>query len=132
VTEGKAAMLKEMQDETASRDSVGVCNFISNAITPEQEAAMYAAATGESVDIDAWMTLGERVWTIERLFNNRAGLGRADDSLPPRMTHEPLTGASVQNQVVELEPMLEDYYRVRGWDAEGNPTAETLRRLGIE
>ena len=92
---------------------------------------MYAAATGESVDIDAWMTLGERVWTIERLFNNRAGLGRGDDSLPPRMTAEPLTGASVQNQVVGLAPMLDDYYRVRGWDADGNPTADTLRRLGI-
>ncbi|MDO8611806.1 MAG: aldehyde ferredoxin oxidoreductase family protein [Dehalococcoidia bacterium] len=132
VIEGKAAMLKELQDETASRDSVGVCNFVSNAITPEQEAAMYATATGENVNLDGWMTLGERIWTIERLFNNRAGLGRQDDSLPPRMTREPLTGASVQNQVVELAPMLEDYYRVRGWDDDGNPTAETLARLGIE
>ena len=93
---------------------------------------MYATATGENVDLDGWMTLGERIWTIERLFNNRAGLGRRDDSLPPRMTSEPLTGASVQAQVVELAPMLEDYYRVRGWDEDGNPTAETLARLGIE
>ena len=93
---------------------------------------MYAAATGEGVDVDAWMTLGERIWTIERLFNNRAGLDRGDDSLPPRMTGEPLTAASVQNQVVELAPMLDDYYRVRGWDDDGNPTDETLRRLGIE
>jgi aldehyde:ferredoxin oxidoreductase len=48
------------------------------------------------------------------------------------MTREPLTNGAVQNQVVHLEQMLKEYYEVRGWDADGNPTAETLARLGIE
>ena len=45
---------------------------------------------------------GERIWNLERLYNNRAGLSRKDDTLPPRMTREPLTNGAVQNQVVEL------------------------------
>jgi aldehyde:ferredoxin oxidoreductase len=131
-TDGKAEMLKELQDETASRDSAGLCNFISNAITPESEAAMYGSATGDEVSIEDWMGAGDRIWNLERLFNNRAGLSRKDDALPPRMVREPLSGGSVQNQVVELAPMLEEYYHIRGWDEDGNPTGETLSRLGIE
>jgi aldehyde:ferredoxin oxidoreductase len=65
------------------------------------------------------------------MFNLRAGLGRKDDTLPPRMLKEPLTGGAVQGQVVELEPMLDEYYRVRGWDEEGRPLPETLARLGL-
>jgi aldehyde:ferredoxin oxidoreductase len=32
----------------------------------------------------------------------------------------------------ELDPLLSEYYRLRGWDGDGVPTPETLRRLGIE
>ncbi len=49
------------------------------------------------------------------LFLLAAGFTRKDDSLPPRMTREPLTNGAVHNQVVELAPMLEEYYRLRGW-----------------
>jgi aldehyde:ferredoxin oxidoreductase len=77
------------------------------------------------------MTAGDRIWNLERLFNNKAGLSRKDDSLPPRMTREPLTNGAVHNQVVHLEEMLREYSEVRGWDSDGNPTAETLERLGI-
>jgi len=47
------------------------------------------------------------------------------------MTREPLTNGAVQNQVVELAPMLEEYYRLRGWDDDGNPSAAKLAELGI-
>jgi aldehyde:ferredoxin oxidoreductase len=33
--------------------------------------------------------------------------------------------------VSRLDKMLPEYYQVRGWDAEGRPSAETLRRLGL-
>jgi len=48
------------------------------------------------------------------------------------MTREPLTNGAVQGQVVELAPMLDEYYRLRGWDEDGNPRADTLVALGIE
>ncbi len=132
-TEGKAAVQVMLQHKAASEDSAGVCTFASfGGLTPEVLAPIYNACTGENLSLEDWMTAGERIWNLERLFNNKAGLSRKDDSLPPRMTREPLTGGAVQNQVVELQPMLEEYYRLRGWDEDGNPTAETLARLGIE
>jgi aldehyde:ferredoxin oxidoreductase len=129
---GKGAVQKQMQDKAAAEDAVGVCTFASfGATQPETLAPMYNACTGENLSVEEWMTAGDRIWNLERLFNNKAGLSRKDDSLPPRMTREPLTNGAVHNQVVHLEEMLREYYEVRGWDADGNPTAETLERLGI-
>ncbi len=130
--DGKAAIQKELQDKAAAEDAVGVCTFASFAATPpEKLAPMYNACTGENLSVEDWMKAGDRIWNLERLFNNGAGLSRKDDSLPPRMTREPLSNGAVQNQVVELAQMLAEYYRVRGWDDDGNPKAETLARLGI-
>src|SRR3990172_4027230 len=131
-TEGKAAAQKGLQDRCATEDSSGICIFTTFVVTPDKLAPMYNAATGENLSTEEWMTAGDRIWNLERLFNNRAGLSRKDDSLPPRMTREPLTNGAVQNQVVELAPMLEEYYRLRGWDADGNPSAGKLSELGIE
>ncbi|GBD13939.1 putative oxidoreductase YdhV [bacterium HR24] len=129
--EGKAQAQKTFQDKAACEDSSGICTFTTFALTPDKLCALYNAATGEDLDLEAWNLAGERIWNLERMFNIRAGLGRKDDTLPPRMLKEPLTGGAVQGQVVELEPMLEEYYRVRGWDEEGRPLPETLARLGL-
>jgi aldehyde:ferredoxin oxidoreductase len=29
------------------------------------------------------------------------------------------------------ELMLDEYYKVRGWDSEGQPTSETINRLSL-
>lgn len=130
--EGKGAVQKTLQNKAAAEDAVGVCTFASfGATQPETLAPMYNACTGENLSVEEWMTAGDRIWNLERVFNNAAGLSRKDDSLPPRMTEEPLNNGAVLNQVVHLEQMLREYYEVRGWDADGNPTAETLAALGI-
>jgi aldehyde:ferredoxin oxidoreductase len=129
--EGKAQAIINLQHDAASIDSVGMCDFSAYAVPPERQAELYEACTGEKITREDWDTIGERVWNLERLFNNGAGLTVADDSLPPRMTDEPLNGGAVQNQVVALDVMLAEYYERRGWDDKGNPTSETLDRLGI-
>jgi aldehyde:ferredoxin oxidoreductase len=68
------------------------------------------------------------------MFNAREGLTREDDVLPRRFLEEPLPEGSGPStgSVLELEPMLDEYYEVRGWDVEtGLPTRETLERLGL-
>jgi aldehyde:ferredoxin oxidoreductase len=77
------------------------------------------------------LRVGERIWNLERVFNNAAGLTRADDSLPPRITTEPLTKGASAGHIVDLEPMLNEYYQLRGWDTQGRPTPEKLRELGL-
>ena len=65
---------------------------------------------------------------MERLFNLKAGLTSKDDALPRRMTHEP----RVKGQVVHMDRMLPEYYRLRGWDEEGIPKPEKLAELGLQ
>jgi aldehyde:ferredoxin oxidoreductase len=55
----------------------------------------------------------------------------ADDRLPPRITNEFLTEGASKWHVVELQPMLDEYYQICGWDSQGRPTPEKLRELGL-
>ena len=56
---------------------------------------------------------------------------RADDTLPPRLLHEPVPAGPSKGQVVDLPPMLDEYYISRGWDEGGVPSAAKLERLGL-
>ena len=76
--------------------------------------------------------MADRIYTLERLLNQREGFTRKDDRLPHRSTHEPMPDGPSKGNTVPLEPMLNDYYRLRGWDEQtGMPKAETLERLGL-
>jgi aldehyde:ferredoxin oxidoreductase len=75
--------------------------------------------------------LGERVSTLARLFNVREGFSRPADTLPARNLVQPMTVGSAGGQVVDLEPMLDEYYRIMGWDANGVPTPARLKELEI-
>jgi aldehyde:ferredoxin oxidoreductase len=132
VTEGKAAWTRTFQDMTAAIDASGICLFTSLApLGAADYAAMLSGVTGMAVTADQFMEVGERIWNLQKLFNIRAGLTKADDTLPPRLLHEPLQEGAPKGRVWEREPMLDQYYAVRGWDAEGRPTPQTLHRLGL-
>lgn len=130
-TEGKAELEKEIQDFSALLDSAGVCKFVEAPLDKESFAGLLAAATGFPYDLRETLLLGERVWNLERLFNLRAGFTRADDTLPPRLLQEPFPQGPNQGVTVHLEEMLEEYYRIRGWDAEGRPTPQKMEELGL-
>jgi aldehyde:ferredoxin oxidoreductase len=93
---------------------------------------MVNSCLGTGYTAEDLLRVGERIWNLERQFNHKAGLGRADDTLPDRFTREPLTEGPAEGQVNRLDEMLPEYYRLRGWDEDGHPTAETLYGLGLE
>jgi aldehyde:ferredoxin oxidoreductase len=72
---------------------------------------------------------GERVYNLERMFLLKAG--STEDTLPPRMLNEPLPDGPAKGMVAELDKMLPEYYKVRGWDEKGWPTKEKLDELGL-
>jgi len=90
-----------------------------------------AAACGEEFTLEHLSTLGERIWNMERDFNNRAGFTSKDDSLPPRLLTEPAKTGPAKGRVNELGTMLPIYYDIRGWDADGQLKPETRSRLGL-
>ncbi|MFN3830453.1 MAG: aldehyde ferredoxin oxidoreductase family protein [Tepidimonas ignava] len=130
-TEGKPELVKAFQDATAAFDSAGICIFTSFAWTLADVAPQVAAACGEEFTVQELERIGERIWNMEREFNNRAGFTAADDTLPPRLLNEPAKTGPAKGLTNKLPEMLPKYYEVRGWDAQGRPTAETKARLGL-
>ena len=81
------------------------------------------------------MTIGERIYNLERLILNREGIRRRDDLLPERITREAIPSGPTQGRTLTEDAyavMLDEYYAARGWDADGVPTAETVHRLGLD
>ncbi|MEW6693496.1 MAG: aldehyde ferredoxin oxidoreductase family protein [Pseudomonadota bacterium] len=129
--EGKPELVKAFQDATAAFDSAGICIFTSFAWGLADVAPQVAAACGEEFTTEELERIGERIWNMERAFNNAAGFTAKDDTLPPRLLTEPAKTGPAKGLVNKLPEMLPKYYQVRGWDAEGRPTAETKARLGL-
>lgn len=130
-TEGKPELVKAFQDATAVFDSAGVCIFTTFAWTLADLQPQLHAACDESFTMENLAVIGERIWNMERDFNNRAGFTRADDTLPKRLLTEPAQTGPAKGLVNGLETMLPEYYRIRGWTGEGELTAETRQRLGL-
>jgi aldehyde:ferredoxin oxidoreductase len=130
-THGKAGLLAHMQDFNAVLDSLVVCKFAALAIGGESLASMLSTAVGQTVETEELLRIGERIWTLERLFNLRAGFRRTDDSLPPRLLNEPVSDGPAKGHVVDLPPMLDEYYATRQWDENGVPSKGKLAELGL-
>jgi aldehyde:ferredoxin oxidoreductase len=138
--EDKPQIVKDWQDVFAVIDSAGLCVFFSvrNYVTPTRDIRpegirrLLNAATGADYALDDLVRAGERIFNAERLFLVKAGFGVKDDSLPPRIVKEPMPVGPARGQVCELDRMLPDYYRLRGWDEEGRPLPEMLKGLGLD
>jgi aldehyde:ferredoxin oxidoreductase len=129
--EGKPELVKAFQDATAAFDSAGICIFTSFAWGLADVAPQVAAACGPEFTLDNLSLIGERIWNMERDFNNRAGFTSKDDSLPPRLLNEPAKTGPAKGLVNKLPEMLPKYYAARGWDSDGKLKAETRARLGL-
>ena len=131
VTEGKPALVKAFQDATAIFDSAGICLFTSFAWTLADVQPQLAAACLQEFTMDELALIGERIWNLERDFNNRAGFTSKDDNLPKRLLTEPAKTGPAKGKVSGLDKMLPEYYELRGWDKNGQLKPETRARLKL-
>ena len=130
--QGKSSFVILNQNSNAAIDSLVVCKFTNMGVADEYFARILGAVTGVQYDTGDLVKTGERVWNLERLYNNREGFTSKDDSLPPRLLTEAPTDGPSKGWVSQLEPMLKEYYRSRGWDQNGVPTPKKLAELGLE
>lgn len=126
---GKGELLKIFQDLHAFSDSLDLCKFSAFAEGAEEYAAQYEVLVGIPMTADEVMKTGERVYNLERHFNNLNGFDGKDDSLPERYLTETGSGPASES-VVELDEMKAEYYAVRGWEDGVVPEAK-LRELEI-
>lgn len=87
--------------------------------------------TGIRFELEDLIEIGERIFTLKRIFNNKCGITRKDDNIPPRL-RSPLERGLTKNKVLKIDNMLNEYYKFRGWNEDGIPTKEKLKKLNIE
>jgi aldehyde:ferredoxin oxidoreductase len=126
----KGALAARAEVKAAVLDSLVLCKFLRGVFEdlPGETAHLLGLVTGWDMTGEELLSVGERVVNLRRLYNLREGGTRAEDTLPARF----LDGAPGGLGRAELEAMIDAYYEARGWDADGVPTAATLRRLGLD
>jgi aldehyde:ferredoxin oxidoreductase len=134
-TEGKGAMVKSLQDVRAYIDSTGLCTVARGGfqLTNQPNTEVLLAITGYDF-APRLVEIGERIINLERMILAREGVDRRQDTLPPRM-REPVPNGPTAGHFISqemLDEMLDDYYKLRGWDQRGLPEPETLKKFGLE
>lgn len=113
--QGKGEMNVIFQNVHAVTDCLDVCKFATFAESLDSFAAQYEAMTGVPSSPEHLLKVGERVYNLERYYNNLNGFREGSDTLPDRFTKEPSTFGGSKGQVCELDDMLAEYYEKRGW-----------------
>ncbi len=131
-TKGKAELQKKLQDSTGAIDASGICLFVGFGSELDDLLPLLNAATGVDYTLDDLLKAGERIFNLERLWLLRAGFTGADDTLPERLLKEPIPYGPSKGEVNRLHEMLPEYYRLRGWTEQGEPSAEKLAELGLD
>ncbi|MFW6054301.1 MAG: aldehyde ferredoxin oxidoreductase family protein [Thermodesulfobacteriota bacterium] len=135
----KPELIRWHEDWHCVVDSLGLCKLEGIAIKPlfpHHFRNLLQAATGWEVSHEELRLCGERIWTLERLFNIREGLGTADDLPPQRLLTEPISTGPAKGEVLDrnrFQDMLNEYYELRGWDrTTGAPLPGKCLELGLD
>jgi aldehyde:ferredoxin oxidoreductase len=113
---GKGELVMIFQDIHAFSDSLDLCKFSAFAEGTDEYAQQYSAIVGIPFTSDDVLKTGQRIYNLERYYNNLAGFGEGSDYLPERFLKEPSTMPGSEGHVCELDLMLEEYYKARGWE----------------
>jgi len=127
--EGKGKLLTIFQNLHAISDSFDICKFSAFSEGISEYVAQYTAMTGVQIDADGLMKAGERIYNLERYYNNLCGFTGKDDTLPEKFLKKSGSGPAA-GHVCDLENMKKEYYEARGW-VDGVVPQQKLRDLEI-
>ena len=132
---GKGKMVKDIQDTRGYIDCLGICTVVRSAMGFNDKPSGKVMEWVTGVDFTSeLMEIGERVYSLERLICQREGVSRKDDYPAERTMTEKLPSGMAEGKVLTKEmydTMLDEYYSVRDWDANGHPTEEGISRMGL-
>jgi len=136
---GKGRMVWWHEIFNAVCDALGFCRFLTVFSSPhapqyQHFSKLIALSTGLTFTPKELNTIGERIYTLERMMLTKDGISRKDDTLPKRYFEEPIPEGPAQGEIIshkEFDKMLDEYYRLHGWDENGIPKIENLKRLGL-
>ncbi|MGD2294779.1 MAG: aldehyde ferredoxin oxidoreductase C-terminal domain-containing protein, partial [Candidatus Aminicenantes bacterium] len=119
-------------DEINTRNSLIVCDFVPYSL--DRMAPIYSAATGVHQTPETMMEVGTRISQLARRYNLRNGRRFSDDILPERFFKEKSLSGFMRGKILDKEfflSLIQEYYALRGWTPEGEPTQETLQKYGL-
>lgn len=133
---GKGKLVKDIQDNRAYVDSLGLCTVVRGSMnfSDSPRGDVMEAVTGYNFTPEL-VRIGERIYSLERIILNREGIRREHDMMPERIFKEavpsgPIKGRKLTKEM--YEEMLDEYYSERGWDSNGVPTKKCLSELGLK
>jgi len=129
--EGKGQMVYNLGEFNAVKFSLCICDFWGT-ITYEIMAELLTIVTGREWTPEEMGEVGRRVLNIGRAFNQREGFARKDDTMPERLAKDPLKSGPAAGQTIPKEAfddMLDQYYKVMGWDENGCLPDEIIATL---
>ena len=132
IPDGKAKMVQDTQRIMTIVDSLAMCSSMRFVLGLQSLLDLHEAVTGITLGEEEALHMADRINSLERLFNIREGLSRKDDTLPRRLLKEAMPTGPSQGNTVPLARMLDEYYELMGWDANGVPTRERMQVLGLQ
>jgi aldehyde:ferredoxin oxidoreductase len=137
---GKGRMVWWHELLNAVSDSLGFCRFLTVFSSPhapgyKEFSKLISLSSGLKFTPKELQTIGERIYTLERMMLVKDGISRKDDTLPRRYFEEPIPEGPAKGEVIsreEFDGMLDEYYRLHSWDENGVPKKATLKRLELE
>jgi len=127
---GKPDFVAKMQDLMCLFDSLSLCKFllfVETSVDIIRDA--YCAVTGRKIETDDFVKIGEGIFNLKRVLNNRMGINKKDDILPKRFFKN--IHRENRDESLQLENMLQEYYRVRGWNDNGEPSRQKINSLDL-
>ncbi len=137
VADGKAEAVAKTQKKKLWEDTLGVCWFAAWGVPGvlEYSTAALRHATGWSdFTPEEALLVGERLTALQRVIAIKRGFTAKDEfDVSERLLEAPSAGTAAGKSIrPHLERMVQEYYELVGWDANGRPTDEALRRVGLE
>ncbi|MAG37531.1 MAG: aldehyde:ferredoxin oxidoreductase [Dehalococcoidia bacterium] len=134
--DSRGQLAAEAEDREAVMDSLILCKFVRKCLDNSlaDAAQFWRLVTGWDVDAAEVGTVGARISTLKKVYNEREGWRREDDTLPPRLLTEPLSDGPASGTALtqeELDAMIASYYAARGWTADGRVPARLRQELCV-
>jgi aldehyde:ferredoxin oxidoreductase len=134
--EKKPLIVWDYENRGAATDMLGICHWIVPWKVPSLgiPVELFSLATGRQTSEADLLHAAQATKTLERAFNVARGIRRSDDTLPRRLFEMPVPGGRFEGERLDRQAfykMLDEYYALRGWDADGIPTEEAFKKYGL-
>ncbi|MFZ5646289.1 MAG: aldehyde ferredoxin oxidoreductase family protein [Bacillota bacterium] len=123
-TEGKAALFVEFENRLTIFNTMILCVFFRDLYQWDDLIPIIKAVTGQHYTKEELEKTANDIITLTRRFNAGEGATKQEDTLPPKLFNEAINEGNNTITREELQILVDDYYRIRGWDEAGYPVAD--------